>query len=245
MTCKNSVIIIPARLNSSRLKQKLMLPIGDKSIIEHTYLKCLKSKISHKTLIVADCKKMFNHCKTFTSDVFLSLKEHNSGTDRIVEFVLNNNQYRKIVNVQADEPFISPKLIDDVFINLNQSLIVTAAYKNNKIEKFDPNLVKVVVDFNSNALYFSRSEIPFYRDGNKKKFSLIHHGIYGYQFSFLEKIPFFHRSSLEEIEKLEQLKFIENGAKIKVILSEERCFGIDTIEDYNKAIKIFENEKNI
>ena len=243
---KENIIIIPARLNSSRLSRKLLLNIGKKSILQHTYENSIKSKYSSRSVILVDSPELFSHCKTFTDDVVLTSNKHNSGTERILEFLENENKYQNIVNVQADEPFISPNLIDDLFLQLkNGENIVTYGLLSN-FNKYqnNHNEVKIVLDKKSYAIYFSRSDIPFFREKNINQQKLIHIGIYGYKRSELILFGSYKNNKLENIEKLEQLRFIENNVKIKVLITDKFTVGIDTMEDYNNAIKYYE-EKHI
>ena len=129
MTSKN-IILIPARLESSRLKRKLLLNIADKSILQHTYESSLNSKMSLQTIILVDSIELFKHCKTFTDDVLMTSKKHKNGTERIYEFVKSSETNFNIVNMQADEPFTDHKLIDAIFKELmDGNEIVTAVYK--------------------------------------------------------------------------------------------------------------------
>ena len=241
---KENIIIIPARLNSSRLSKKLLLNIGEKSILQHTYENSVKSKYSSKSVILVDSPELFSHCKTFTSDVILTSYNHNSGTERIIEFLENENKYQNIVNVQADEPFISPDLIDDLFLHLinGENIVTHGTLSNFSNYQNNHNEVKIVLDKKSYAIYFSRSDIPSYREKNRNQQKLIHIGIYGYKRSELILFKSFKNNILEDIEKLEQLRFIENNRKIKVLITDQVTFGIDTLEDYNNAIKYYEEK---
>tara|TARA_B100000927_G_C16369503_1_gene430840 strand:- start:174 stop:911 length:738 start_codon:yes stop_codon:yes gene_type:complete len=242
MTCNKTVIIIPARLKSSRLKQKLLLKIGNKSIINHTYERACESTITDNVIILVDDDKLFNHCKKFSSNVFLTSKCHQSGTDRIIDFIKSSSSsFENIINLQADEPFIDPTLIDNIILRLkNNHNIVSAAVKASNPKLVNPNNVKVVIDANSNAIYFSRAEIPYNRDNSLEFHKLIHHGIYGYKKNILIDFSNYKNKYLEDIEKLEQLRFLENGQKINMIISSKISVGVDTKEDYLKAIEIYE-----
>lgn len=242
MTSKKqkNIILIPARLNSSRLKNKLLLKIDGKSIIQHTYENSLGSKYSEKSIILVDSQKLFDHCQEFTQDVIKTSDKPKSGTERIIEYIQDENRYENIVNVQGDEPFVSIKTIDHLFKELNSGeKIVTAAFKITS-DKYisNSNEVKVVIDNQNYALYFSRSNIPFNRNSIENYYRLIHLGVYGFKYDQLLKFNNFNYSYLENVEKLEQLKFLENSQKIKVLLSNEKTIGIDTKQDYENA-KIF------
>lgn len=227
---KDTIIIIPARLGSRRLKNKMLLKIGNKSVIEHTYNNCLKSGI--KTYVATDSKdiaSLFNEAIITPSDL-------KSGTDRVAYAVDKlDKKYQYIINVQGDMPFIEPKMILELYSLLlnNNSEITTIATNINPEEAKNPSKVKIAVDKKYNALYFSRSPIPY---GSQK---FLHHiGIYGFTRKTLTSFIQIQNSELEEIEKLEQLRALDNGMKIKVYLSSIKApISIDTQEDYDKAIK--------
>ena len=240
MIYKN-IILIPARLNSKRLDKKLLLEIDGKSIIQHSYENSLKSKLSQRSIILVDSEELLVHCQTFTDDVFLTSDSHSSGTERIIEYINLNDEFDNIVNIQADEPFVNPDLVDSIFNELiNGSNIVSAVYTLDDDDSFDPNRVKVVLNKDFEAVYFSRSEIPFNRDSDVKVRKHIHLGIYGYKLQSLRNYSNYSNRSLEKIEKLEQLRFIENGDKIKIVISHESSIGIDTLQDFEKAIIYYE-----
>lgn len=242
MTSKN-IILIPARLESSRLKRKLLLNIADKSILQHTYESSLNSKMSLKTIILVDSIELFTHCKTFTDDVLMTSKKHKNGTERIYEYVKSSETNFNIVNMQADEPFTDHKLIDAIFKQLmDGNEIVTAVYEISD-NIIDPNRVKVVLDKNDFALYFSRHEIPYNFSKKNKSKKNIHIGIYGYTTNSLSRINSYNDSYLGINENLEQLKFIENGEKIKVVISNNKTIGIDVIQDYELVKKHYEKGK--
>lgn len=243
---KQNIILIPARLKSSRLPNKLLLNIGEKSIIQHTYENSKKSKNASMSLILVDSKKLYNHCKRFTDDVIITSDKHNSGTERIIEFLHTNEKYENIVNVQGDEPFLSSDLIDKLFLELNngERIVTYGFFSDKKNYKNSTNEVKIVLDKNSHAIYFSRSDIPYDRDINFNNRKLIHIGLYGYKRSELILFDSYNNNILEKIERLEQLRFIENNRKIKVLLTCDKTIGIDSIEDYNNAIKYYEARNN-
>lgn len=243
MICKESVILIPARLKSTRLKEKLLLKIGNKSIINHTYLNACKSKISSKVIILVDSEKLYKHCLNFTDNVIITSSDHKNGTERIIEFLKTNISYKYIINVQADEPFINYKLIDNLFEKLkNKNPIVTAFYEEICPTKNDTNKVKVVCNHDAEAIFFSRNSIPFFRNKNFDEKIKIHIGIYGYHRNELITISRLKESYLEKIEMLEQLRLIENNKKIKLVKTDSKNIGIDTYEDYLKAKKKYEED---
>lgn len=249
------VIVIPARLNSSRLPKKVLLDLSGKTILQRVYEQC--NKLSNvKTFIATDSKLIKHESLKFTQNVIMTKSTHESGTDRVVEAV-SKIDCDLIVNVQGDEPFINPNTIKKLFEsiqNKNVSMSSVCERINEKDQLISENSVKVVLDENDNAIYFSRSVIPCVRDGiqtifdkNGKIYSKYnfykHVGIYGYTKDFLKVYSKIKKSELEKLEKLEQLRVLQSGIKIKMIKTKNKSFGIDTIKDYKNAKKIIRNEK--
>lgn len=237
-----SLIVIPARKDSTRLKNKLLLPVKDKPLIAWTVENCLKS--GFPVMVACDSKDFLEILKGYDIEIVLTPSDLKSGSDRIA-YAIKDLDVKYIVNVQGDEPLISPEDIKKIFENLKNDKVVTLSYPiNNEDDYLNPNIVKVVVDKDNYALYFSRSPIPFYRDIDfyqmYRIFSPLKHiGIYGYQKKALLDFSINLKSSpLEEVEKLEQLRFLYNGYKIKVLKAEKDTIGIDTKEDYEKFCKI-------
>ncbi|MET3979134.1 3-deoxy-manno-octulosonate cytidylyltransferase (CMP-KDO synthetase) [Mucilaginibacter sp. UYP25] len=235
------IIVIPARLKSTRLPRKMLLDLGGKPIIQRVYEACLKATLHHEIWIAADSTEVFDACKTFTPNVLMTKEEHPSGTDRIAE-VIETVPCDMVVNVQGDEPFFDAGIIDRLIIALQQSdagMASICAPVADVAELNNPNLVKVVTDVNGNAIYFSRFAIPFSRDGEVKDPSAYkkHMGVYAYKASFLKQFITMPVSFLESTEKLEQLRAIENGYKIKMIEVKGIEKGIDTPEDLELARK--------
>ncbi len=238
----NSLIVIPARKGSTRLKNKLLLPVKGKPLIAWTVENCLKS--GFPVMVACDSKDFLEVLKDYNIEIVLTPSDLKSGSDRIA-YAIKDLDVKYIVNVQGDEPLISPEDIKKIFEYLKNDKVVTLAYQiNNEDDYLNPNVVKVVVDKDNYALYFSRSPIPFYRDIDfyqiYKIFSPLKHiGIYGYQKEALIDFSInLKPSPLEEVEKLEQLRFLYNGYKIKVIKAEKDTIGIDTKKDYEKFCNI-------
>ena len=242
------VIVIPARLDSSRLPKKVLLDLKGKTVIQRVYEQCLKVKNIDGVYIATDSSEIEEVCRSFTNDIILTKSTHQSGTDRIGEAVAGID-CDIVVNVQGDEPFIDPNLIEELVHSFDNDQVSMASAMS-KIENIkdlqDPNVVKVVVDTQNNAIYFSRAPIPFPRDHQEiihsneeqKKHNFFRHiGIYGYQKDFLAKYIKMDQTNLEKLEKLEQLRVIENGFKIKMIEAASSLVGIDTQEDYEEALK--------
>ena len=242
------VIVIPARLNSSRLPNKVLLDLKGKTVLQRVFEQCLKVR-NVKIYIATDSELIRQKSLVFTQNVIMTKSTHESGTERVVEAV-SNIDCNIVVNVQGDEPFINPILIENLFDSLENETVLMASVMERITEKeelINSNSVKVITDDNQDALYFSRSVIPFIRDGietildkNGKISSdynfYRHVGIYGYKKSFLTGYSKMNESALEKLEKLEQLRVLENGVKIKMIKTNYKSLGIDTIEDYNKAL---------
>lgn len=240
-----AIIVIPARLRSTRLENKVLLDLGGKPVIQRVYEACTKAKLHQEVWIAADSDVVFNLCKGFTPNVLMTAEEHPSGTDRIAE-VAAKIPCDIIVNVQGDEPFFDADIIDRLITALHESdatMASVCAPVETLDELHNPNLVKVVTDVNGYALYFSRFRIPYSRDkiledatGYKK-----HMGVYAYRADFLAKFIQLPVSFLEGSEKLEQLRALENGYKIKMIEVAGFEKGIDTPEDLELARKKIED----
>lgn len=238
----NPVVIgvIPARYGSTRLPAKALAMIHGKPMIQHVYEKCLKAKLLSEILVATDDKRIFNAVINFGGNVVMTSRSHKSGTDRIGEAV-KNIKCDIVVNIQGDEPMIDPRNIDKAIEPLikNRTINVsTLSYKiSDKKEIANPNVVKVVADSNGNALYFSRSTIPFNRDNSKTNY-FKHIGLYVYRKDYLIKLIKMKPSRLELTEKLEQLRILESGEKIKVIETKIDSHSVDTPADLRKIRKL-------
>jgi 3-deoxy-manno-octulosonate cytidylyltransferase (CMP-KDO synthetase) len=245
-----TVVIIPARLGSSRLPRKVILDICSKPMIEHVYNSALKAEGVDAVYIATDSKEVEEVCKTFTQNVIMTSTKHESGTDRLAE-AIKEIECDNIINVQGDEPLMDSNLITLLADALSSGVeMVSAMHKIKTTEELkSPNAVKVTVDKNSNALYFSRSIIPHHRDEWE---SLLNHhttipeplaffkhiGIYGYKKEFLEEYSTMEQTYLEKLEKLEQLRVLENGYKIKMIETEYEPVGVDVQADLERVREI-------
>jgi len=233
------MIIIPARLSSSRLPNKILADINGTPMVIKT---ALKAKQVDDVVIATDSNEVIELAKNYNIQAILTNKNHKSGTDRIKEAsdILKLNENELIINLQADEPFIETEILDKLKKQLkvikDREFVMASCYKIiDEIEAEDTNLVKVVIDKNSDAIYFSRSKIPYNRDNSIHKYKG-HIGIYGFDKKSLDKFCLL-KAHIEDIEKLEQLRVIYNGYKIKMIEVKTKSFGIDTIEDLKKAIE--------
>ncbi len=241
-------IIIPARLSSSRLPEKLLKTIGDKTVLEHSYLAAMQSN-AHRIIIAADDEKLVKLAKSFGAEVLLTSKTHQSGTDRLAECVeklaMPDNEI--IINLQGDEPFMPAELVNVCATKLANdefAPVSTVAARITDIADIgNPNAVKVVINQCGHALYFSRAGIPFNRDNldiDISKHFFHHLGIYGYRAKFLKHYAHLPPSHLEHIEKLEQLRILDAGEKIAVaIVDQKPPKGIDTYDDLQLARQYF------
>ncbi len=236
-------IIVPARLESSRLKRKLLYEVEGKPLIIWTADRIRLEVPEFPLFFAVDSKELADCLKTFSYDVIMTNKKHLSGTDRIAEA---NKSIRAdvVINIQADEPLIHRSQIKLLAssIEAGHSMTTLASLFVNPDDFYNPNCVKVVVGKNRQALYFSRSPIPYVRDlkgtiatdwlQDNKCFK--HIGIYAYQASFLKSVVSMNQGTLESFECLEQLRVLENGESIHVEISNEQSLGIDTLEDIEK-----------
>lgn len=244
----NAICIIPARLESSRLSQKLLLNLGECSIIEHVYRHCIEAAVFTHVLIAVDDELLFNHCRTFCPYVIMTSKHHSSGTDRIYEaYLLSGLTAEYIVNVQADEPMLGSEHIASIVQAHDRSTVnvMTARSRiSDSTELCSPSCVKVVIDDQEKALYFTRSIIPFVRDEEQDTW-IDHHvfwkhvGIYSYTLESLQTFISLEKSSLEQAEQLEQLRLLNHGYSYGCTEIVYSGFGIDTIEDYVKAQEMY------
>jgi 3-deoxy-manno-octulosonate cytidylyltransferase (CMP-KDO synthetase) len=229
-------IVIPARYASTRLPAKALLKESGKYLIQHVYEGALQAKLAQQVIVATDDERILEAVRSFGGQVQMTDIAHKSGTDRIAE-VATRTSGDIFINVQGDEPEISPVAVDLLISLLQKNPDVpvdTLATPVSAEDAKNPNLVKVVCDKAGYALYFSRATIPYQRDPgtNKEVGYLGHIGIYGYRRDFLLAYPKLPPSRLEEIEKLEQLRVLENGHRILVAVTGYRSRGIDTPDDY-------------
>jgi 3-deoxy-manno-octulosonate cytidylyltransferase (CMP-KDO synthetase) len=234
---------IPARYGSTRFAGKVLAKDTGKFLIQHTYEQACLARLPDRVIIAADDERIAAAAKSFGAECILTSVEHKSGTDRIAEVVAALD-VDIVVNLQADEPEINPQNIDylaKLLLDNHQCQMATlvAEFENAEQVK-DPNIVKVVVDKDNYAIYFSRAPIPYDREKSgigKMQQYLRHLGIYAYRKEFLLKITALPQSRLEKIEKLEQLRAIELGFPILVGKVKHTCDGIDTPSQYAKFVK--------
>jgi 3-deoxy-manno-octulosonate cytidylyltransferase (CMP-KDO synthetase) len=232
--------VIPARYSSIRFEGKVLADILGKPMIQHVWEQAKQAKVLDDLLIACDDERVADVAREFGAKVILTAKGHISGTDRIIE-VVNPLDVKVVVNIQGDEPLIHPMMIDMVAQALLDDKAVSMATLMTKIEDNrdidNPDVVKVVVDKNNFALYFSRASIPFQARNSEVPFPVYykHIGLYAYTKDFLFIYRNLPVSNLENIEKLEQLRVLEEGYRIKVIETKYDTIGVDTPEDLEKV----------
>ena len=241
----NILGIIPARYASTRFPGKPLALIAGKPLIQHVVEQCQKAKSLSEVIVATDDTRIFEVAQNFCR-VEMTSPDHPSGSDRIAE-IAERNACDAVVNIQGDEPLIDPNVIDAVALALGQSEMSTAATRIKHVAEYEnPNVVKVVVNSAQNALYFSRRTIPFLRDAASRPAAeqlaafpfLKHLGIYGYRRETLLRLVKFPPSLLEQAEKLEQLRALENGIAIAVVTVNYDSIGVDLPEDVGRVEKI-------
>lgn len=244
--------IIPARYGATRFDGKLLADLCGKPVIQHTWENAKKSKSIEDLIIATDDKRIYNAAKGFGAKAIYTSKAHKSGSDRLTE-VISSIDTNIVVNIQADEPLLHPSMIDDVVSPLlkNKDIQMTTLCHRIKdeYELFDRNVVKVIRDRKGFAMYFSRSAIPYKprstNNGHRVSNHYKHIGLYAYTKDFLFTFKSLPQSPLEKIEKLEQLRVIENGYKIKVIETKYDTVGIDIPEDLVKATEVIKGSRQL
>ena len=232
--------LIPARLSSTRFDRKLLMDLCGKSIILRTYESVVETGLFHSVYVVTEDKEIYNEIVNAGGNSILSKNKHESGSDRIAE-VCESIDSDAFVNIQGDEPFIDSSSLNKLVFELNNSDHVSLMINISDINEInDPNNVKVIVDSENYALYFSRSVIPFCRDVNTAEVTYYKHiGVYGFTKQALVNFSKLPPSKLELVEKIEAIRIVENGSRIKMIETDFLGVGIDTKEDLDLAISIW------
>jgi 3-deoxy-manno-octulosonate cytidylyltransferase (CMP-KDO synthetase) len=240
MTAMNKAVgIIPARWSSTRFPGKPLHLIAGKALLQRVLERCERAKNLDSVIVATDDMRIAEAAFDWGAEVALTSAGHCSGTDRIAEVARNAKQFAFIVNIQGDEPLVDPRLIDEIVEKLRAdraTRIVTAAHPFEYPEDArSPHQVKVVVDLAGNALYFSRAALPFQRQSAEREkgrsLSLRHQGIYGFCRSALLQFVKWKPTPLERAESLEQLRALENGVKVHVLITAKGSPGIDTPAD--------------
>ena len=231
--------VIPARYASERFPGKMVADLDGKPLVYHAYARALEAELVDEAVIAADDPQIVEALEPHGAEVVMTSPEHCTGTDRVAE-VAAHCDAEIIVNVQGDEALIAPKVIDDTIRPLLREpdvVMSTACHALTDERKVaDPNVVKVVRDARGHALYFSRAPIPHLRDSGAQAVSHFQHiGLYVFRRDFLIVYANMPQTSLEKLEKLEQLRALENGYKIAVVETDYRCIGVDTPEDLEEV----------
>lgn len=232
--------MIPARYASTRFPAKLMQMMGNKTVIRHTYDNTVKTGLFDRVIVVTDSQEIYDEIKANGGDVMMSRKTHESGTDRIAEAV-ENLETEIVVNVQGDEPFVQKtplvKLLDTFRNDSTVQVASLMQVMNEKKNIEDPNFVKVAVDLQMNALFFSRSVIPYPRDQSIPSIYYEHIGVYAFRKQALLQFTHWPVTALERAEKIECLRYLEHGIKLKMVVTDYMGIEIDTPEDLQLAIR--------
>lgn len=239
-TPSRSLVAIPARWGSTRFPGKPLHLITGKPLVQHVWERCQDCQLVDDVVIATDDARIVEAAASFGAKAVLTSPDHPSGTDRIAEAARAFPDHQIIINVQGDEPLISPALIDDLVRLLRAEpsipMITAAAPIEDAALVSDENVVKVVIDQNGDSLYFSRAPIPFVRNAAAGARHLRHLGIYGFQRDFLFQFVSWPPSVLEQAESLEQLRALDHGTRLRVVLTQDLSPGVDT-EPQARAIE--------
>jgi 3-deoxy-manno-octulosonate cytidylyltransferase (CMP-KDO synthetase) len=247
--------LIPARYASTRFPKKLLTLVEDKTILQMVYEQAVQCDFLSEIYVATDNIEIFDHVQSFGGKVIMTNVSHTSGTERCAEATQKlggAKAFDFVINIQGDEPIIQPEVIDSLAKSLNHTVEIASMYlKINALEDIlSPNVVKVVLNKNQEGIYFSRSPIPFVRDVQIDDWKIHtnfykHIGLYAYQTEVLERIVKLPTSKLEDLEKLEQLRWVYNGFKIKMIETYSQTIGIDTPEDLLRLRQFLSDKKRI
>ena len=238
-----AIAIIPARYDSKRFPGKALALIAGVPLVVSVLQMAKKSHLLSDVFVATDDHRISDAVKEYGGNVYFSATRHQTGSDRIAEAV-SEIDCDYVLNIQGDEPFLSPDIIDAIIGTLDIPDVVMASACSpiyDQSEADNPNVVKVVMDKNRNALYFSRSRIPYRRPDESESAGIYRHiGIYGFKREFLLKFAEWDRTPLEESESLEQLRALENGYKIRLIIAKSDFVGIDSPDDIIRAEAILD-----
>jgi len=240
--------VIPARYSSTRLPGKVLMEAAGKPIVQHVYDRTCQARLVDEVIVATDDERVMDALKRFGTNVVMTSPDHPSGTDRIAE-VAASSSAQIVVNVQGCEAIIDPRMIDEAIQPLLDDPNVRMATLKHRIadqsEIDDPSVVKVVTDKNNRALYFSRAPIPVIRDAadaDARQWCYFKHvGLYVYRRDFLLSFAKMAPTELEKLEKLEQLRALENGVEIVVIETQFDSIGVDTAEAFEKVKRLLES----
>jgi 3-deoxy-manno-octulosonate cytidylyltransferase (CMP-KDO synthetase) len=239
-TILKKIAMIPARYAATRFPAKLMQILGDKSVIRHTYDNTVATKLFDEVIVVTDSDIIFNEIANNGGKAIMSKLNHESGSDRIAE-AASELGVDIIVNVQGDEPFVKRKPLEDLLSVFNDNNVQVASLMQILTDEkliADSNYVKVAVDINMNSLMFSRSVIPYHRDKNVTPTYYEHIGVYAFRKQALMNFTSWKTTPLEAAEKIECLRYLENGVQLKMVVTDYMGVEIDTPEDLIKAASL-------
>jgi 3-deoxy-manno-octulosonate cytidylyltransferase (CMP-KDO synthetase) len=244
MTNQISILgVIPARLNSSRLPGKVIKLIGDKPVVVWVFEAAKRSKSLTDVVVAVDSQEVWDVCQRYNVPAIMTSAEHRCGSDRLNE-VMGKMPADIYVNIQGDEPTLMPEhldlLLSPFFHSADEAFVSTLMVEIDDEAASDPNNVKVIVDNKQRALYFSRFPIPYDRDGVGGIHRHKHIGLYAYRRDVLAEFHTWPPSALEIAESLEQLRFLQNGVPIHVLMTEFNTIGVDTAADLEKARAVLE-----
>lgn len=232
--------IIPARYSSSRFPGKPLIDLKGKSMIQRVHEGAKKSKSIDKLIVATDDLRIFEEVKQFGGEVMMTADNHPNGTSRCNEVLSSYSNYDVVINIQGDEPLIRYEQLDlllSAFIEEDVEIATLGIRTNEILDLENPNRIKIVTDFQNNALYFSRSKIPFDRNSDENYIFLRHIGLYAFRADILRQISILPQTQLEEIESLEQLRWLYYGKKIRIVETQIETPNIDTPEDLEKVLK--------
>jgi 3-deoxy-manno-octulosonate cytidylyltransferase (CMP-KDO synthetase) len=233
--------VIPARLGSTRLPEKILRSIGGKPMIQHVWERARQAKKLEDVVVATDDSRIQQCVEGFGGKAFMTRRDHPNGTSRIAEVMGHFNQ-DLVINIQGDQPLVDPKALDEMVSIFERSrdveMLTLAVRMTDRASFENPNVVKVVCDAEGDALYFSRATIPFFQGKSDCAFSFLKHlGVYGYRRDFLLQFVSWGSGGLENTEKLEQLRVLERGRSIRVIETEYDFISVDTEEDLQEVEK--------
>lgn len=239
-----TLVAIPARWGSTRFPGKALHHIAQKPLVQHVWERCRQCREVDEVVIATDDERIVAAAEGFGARAVMTSPAHPSGTDRIAEAMEKCGDFGVVINVQGDEPLISPALIDELARTLRSDdgvrMITAAAPIHDPALVSDPNVVKVVTDLRGDALYFSRSPLPYVRNPDPRLTHKRHMGIYGFRRDFLLQFVRWQPSMLEMTESLEQLRALENGVKIRVVMTDDLSPGVDTPEQAQEVEKLIQ-----
>ena len=239
--------VIPARLSSTRMRNKMIADIAGKPLIYYTWKQAMKARELDAVIVATDSEKIAKPLIEYGANVMMTSPKHKTGSDRVAEAARKFKSFHPdiVINIQGDEPLLSPKLVDqlvDTMVHDSSVVMGTIVVPCNDRKKLDdPDVIKTIIDKNGNAIYFSRYPIPYPRLPYKNYYS--HLGFYGFKYDFLQKYVKMKQTSLEAAESLEQLRVIENGYKIKCSVGKFKHRGVDNEHQLKEVRRIIEKQK--